>query len=152
MKRFRLLFLPAFALTCLLYANSVVAQPPNQPPDRNIDVATRTQVIDAIITKLNEAYVFPDVAKAMETSIRERAGKGEYDQLTRARSFAEKLQKDLQAVSKDKHLRVRYSHDPIPVREPRREPTAAEREEARRELSWMNHGFNKVERLRGNIG
>ena len=152
MKRFRLLFLPALALTCLLYLNGVVAQQTNQPPDRTIDAATRTQVIDAIIAKLNEAYVFPDVAKAMETSIRERAGKGEYDQLTSARSFAEKLQNDLQAVSKDKHLRVRYSHDPIPVREPRREPTAAEREEARRELSWMNHGFNKVERLRGNIG
>ena len=83
----------------------------------------------------------------METAIRERAGRKEYDQITSARSFAETLTKDLQAVSKDKHLSVRYSHEPIPVRAERREPTAEEREEARRDYAWMNHGFNKVERL-----
>jgi C-terminal processing protease CtpA/Prc len=58
----------------------------------------------------------------------------------------------LQAVSHDKHLRVRYSHEAIPERGPRREPTAEEREQRKRDLTWMNHGFGKVERLRGNIG
>ena len=149
MKRSLLITAVALVIVC---ANGTFAQQTDQPPDRTIDAATRTQVIDAIVTKLNEAYVFPEVAKNMEKSIRERASKGEYEQVTTARSFAEKLTKDLQEVSKDKHLRVRYSHEPIPVREPRREPTAAEREESRRELNWMNHGFNKVERLRGNIG
>ncbi|HKY46074.1 MAG TPA: S41 family peptidase, partial [Pyrinomonadaceae bacterium] len=52
----------------------------------------------------------------------------------------------------DKHLRVRYSHSPIPERGPRREPTAEEREQRKRDMNWMNHGFVKVERLRGNIG
>ena len=149
MKRSLLITVVALVMLC---ARVSFAQQANQPPDRTIDAATRTQVIDAILTKLNETYVFPEVAKNMEKSIREHATKGEYDQVTSARSFAERLTSDLQEVSKDKHLRVRYSHEPIPVREPRREPTAAEREESRRELNWMNHGFNKVERLRGNIG
>ena len=94
------------------------AQP--EQPDLTIDAATRTQVIDGILKRLNDSYVFPDVAKKMEQSIRERADKKEYDQMTSAQEFATKLTNDLQAVSHDKHLRVRYSHQAIPERGPRR--------------------------------
>ena len=131
---------------------STAQQAGPQQPDATIDAATRAQIIESISKRLNDAYVFPEVAKKMEASLRERVTKKEYDEITSSRTFAETLTKDLQAISKDKHLRVRYSHEPLPVRQPRREPTAEEREEERREMNWMNHGFNKVERLRGNIG
>jgi retinol-binding protein 3 len=140
-------------LICLLAVSAAAvsfAQP--EQPDLTIDAATRTQIIDGILKRLNDSYVFPDVAKKMEQSIRERVEKKEYDQITSALEFARTLTNDLQAVSKDKHLRVRYSHQPIPERGQRREPTAEEREQRRRDLTWMNHGFGKVERLRGNIG
>jgi retinol-binding protein 3 len=126
------------------------AQQPDNQADLTIDAATRTAVVEGIVKNLNESYVFPDVAKKMETSIR-AASKG-YEQITSAKAFAETLTKDLQAISNDKHLRVRYSFDPIPVRQERGEPTAAERDEARRNFQWRNHSFNKVERLPGNIG
>lgn len=141
------------AAICLLAVSTAAvsfAQP--EQSDLTIDAATRTQVIDAILKRLNDSYVFPDVAKKMEQSIRERVEKKEYDQITSAKQFATTLTNDLQAVSKDKHLRVRYSNSPIPERGPRREPSAEEREQRRRELTWMNHGFGKVERLRGNTG
>lgn len=141
------------AIICLLAlsgATASFAQP--EQPDLTIDAATRTQVIDGILKRLNESYVFPEVAKKMEQSIRERVEKKEYDQITSAKQFATTLTNDLQAVSKDKHLRVRYSHKPIPERGPRREPTAEEREQRLRSLTWFNHGFGKVERLPGNIG
>ena len=144
---FRLAMLFVLALSATAVG---VAQP--EQPDLTIDAATRTKVIDGVLKRLNDSYVFPDIAKKMETSIRERVDKKEYDQLTSAKEFAKKLTEDLQAVSKDKHLRVRYSHRAIPERGPRREPTAEEREERKRELNWMNHGFTKVERLRGNLG
>lgn len=142
----------AIVVFCLGASLISWAQQPAQAPDGTVDSAARTQIIDSILKRLNDSYVFPDTAKKMETSIRERVIKNEYDQITSARTFAETLTRDLQAVSKDKHLRVRYSHQPIPERQQRREPTAEEREEARRDYTWMNHGFNKVERLRGNIG
>lgn len=142
--------LAVLCVITLFIANVAVAQP--EQPDLTIDAATRTQVIDAILKRLNDSYVFPEVAKKMETSIRERVEKKEYDQITSAKQFAATLTKDLQAVSNDKHLRVRYSHSPIPERGQRREPTAEEREQRRRDMNWMNHGFAKVERLRGNIG
>ena len=141
------------AVLCLLTLSVAVvgfAQP--EQPDLTIDAATRTQVIDGILKRLNDSYVFPEVAKKMEQSIRERVEKKEYDQITSCEEFAKTLTDDLQAVSKDKHLRVRYSHQAIPERGPRREPTAEEREQRQRDLTWMNHGFSKVERLRGNIG
>lgn len=123
-----------------------------EEPDRTIDAAARTQVIEGVLKRLNDSYVFPEVAKKMEQSIRERVEKKEYDQINSARQFASKLTEDLQAISKDKHLRVRFSYQPIPERGPRREPTAEEREERKRDLTYMNHGFAKVERLAGNIG
>ena len=141
------------AMLCLLTVSATAvgfAQP--EQPDMTIDAATRTQVIDGILKRLNDSYVFPEVAKKMEVSIRERVAKKEYDQITSAKQFAMTLTKDLQAVGNDKHLRVRYSYQAIPERGPRREPTAAEREQRQRDLTWMNHGFTKVERLRGNIG
>ena len=139
----------ALALT----ATAAFAQGPGpEQPDLTIDAATRTKVIDGILKRLTDSYVFPEVAKKMETSIRERVTNKEYDSVTSAKDFAMKLTNDLQAVSKDKHLRVRYSHSAIPERGPRREPTAEEREQEKRELTWMNHGFSKVERLPGNIG
>jgi retinol-binding protein 3 len=141
------------AMICLLAVSAAtvtLAQP--EQPDLTIDAATRTQVIDSILKRLNDSYVFPEVAKKMEQSIRERVEKKEYDQITSAKQFATTLTNDLQAVSKDKHLRVRYSHSAIPERGPRREPTVAERDQRRFDLNWMNHGFTKVERLSGNIG
>ena len=141
------------AVLCL-FALSVVTAGSAQPeqPDLTIDAATRTQVDDTILKRLNESDVFPDIAKKMEESIRERVAKKEYDQITSAKQFATTLTTDLQAVSHDKHLRVRYSNEAIPERGPRQEPTAEEREQRKRDLTWMNHGFSKVERLRGNIG
>ncbi len=141
------------AVLCLVALSSAaVGFAQAEQPDLTIDAATRTQVIDGILKRLHDSYVFPDVAKKMEQSIRERVDKKEYDQITSAKQFATTLTNDLQAVSKDKHLRVRYSHTSIPERGPQREPTAEEREQRRRELTWMNHGFAKVERLPGNIG
>lgn len=142
--------LSVFCLLAFSVAAIGVAQP--EQPDLTLDAATRTQVIDGIFKRLNDSYVFPEVAKKMEQSIRERADKKEYDKITSAKEFATTLTNDLQAVSKDKHLRVRYSHTSIPERGPRREPTAEEREHRRRDLTWRNHGFGKVERLPGNIG
>jgi hypothetical protein len=145
-----IIHLTLLSLFALAWASAAFAQA--EQPDFTIDAATRTQVIDTILKRLNDSYVFPEVAKKMEQALRERVAKKEYDQITSAKQFATKLTNDLQAVSNDKHLRVRYSNEAIPERGPRREPSAEEREQRKRDLNWMNHGFAKVERLPGNVG
>src|SRR4029078_7582447 len=113
---FRLAIVCSLALSCAVVS---FAQP--EQPDLTIDAATRTQGIDGILKRLNNSYVFPDIAKKMEQSIRERVDKKEYDKVTNAKEVATKLTNDLQAVSHDEHLRVRYASQAIPERGERRE-------------------------------
>src|SRR6187455_1782317 len=115
------------ALCVLAFSCAALAFAQQEQPDLTIDAAARTTVIDGILKRLNDSYVFPDVAKKMDQSIRERVAKKEYDQITSSKEFATKLTNDLQAVSHDKHLRVRYSNQAIPERGQRQEPTAEER-------------------------
>lgn len=136
----------------IYHAMASAQQPPTPPPDMTIDAATRSSVIDNLVKELNDTYVFLETAKKMETDLRSRQSKNEYDSITSAREFAKKLTEDLQAVSKDKHLRVRFSKDPIPARRERREPTAEEKAADERYLKFTNHGFEKVERMPGNVG
>jgi len=138
----------AFAFVCM--GRPGTAQQPQ--PDKTIDAATRGAVIDSLLKEINDAYVFPETAKKMETDIRARVAAKEYDSITSGIALAQKLTEDLQSVSKDKHLRVRFSANPMPVRKDRREPTEAEIEQGRWMERRVNYGFEKVERLNGNIG
>jgi hypothetical protein len=151
MRSHSFLALVTFFVFVALPWTSVTAQPQPQA-DITVDNAGRTAVIDALLKELNEAYVFPEVAKKMEADIRGRASSGEYDEFTSGMKFAEKLTADLQGVSNDKHLRVRHSARPIPERTERTEPTAEERQQFERQMRLNNYGFRKVETLLGNIG
>jgi retinol-binding protein 3 len=58
--------------------------------------------------------VFPDVAARMESDLRARAKRGEFDEVSDVSSFAQRLTRDLQGISHDKHLRVRLrAADPM---------------------------------------
>jgi retinol-binding protein 3 len=142
----------AFVLFVLLGAHVYAQQNQNQPPDLPIDAATRAQIINDLTKELNESYVFPDTAKKMEESVKAKLQNKDYDAITSAREFAEKLTADLQAVSRDKHLRVRFSFNKIPVRQERREPSKEEIEERKLSMRRTNFGFERIERLPGNIG
>lgn len=130
----------------------VVLNAKGQQSDRTIDAATRAQVIEVLLKELNDRYVFPEVAKQMETNIRGRITSKEYDSVTSAEAFAKKLTEDLQSVSKDKHLRVRYSANPLPIRQGSNEPSAEDRMQYENEMKRINFAFERVERLPGNIG
>ena len=118
------------------------AQTPAQPVS-TIDAAIRTEAVEGAIKALNDAYVFPEVAQKMEAAIRERMQRKEYDNITDAMQFAAKLTSDLQAVSKDKHLRVVLSQaSRLGLNQQQQREAAVKR----------NFGFEKAERLNGNIG
>jgi chorismate mutase len=124
----------------------------SRQPDSTVDAATRSQVIDALLKQLNDNYVFPETARKIEQAIRARAAEHEYDTVTSAKSFARLLTDHLQAVSHDKHLRVFFSAATLPPESKRTEPTPEERTKMRDFFSTMNFGFEKVERLDGNVG
>jgi retinol-binding protein 3 len=135
-----------------LLSAAMLAQGPPPGRDIRIDAATRHEVIASAATALSEDYVFPDVARKMEQAIRAHQTAKEYDAMGSAREFAEALTRDLQAVSHDKHLRVMYSAEVLPPRRENGPPPPDQVARQRALEAQLNFGFDKVERLPGNIG
>jgi C-terminal processing protease CtpA/Prc len=86
------------------------------------------------------------------TALRARHKRGEYDRLATGQAFAKALTKDINEVLKDAHFGVRFSVDKLPVREKMDKPSADEIAKQARFERQVNGGFEKVERLPGNIG
>ena len=97
------------------------AQPPAAPaaeqaPDVSVTPAEARQAVDELARKLEDIYVFPDVAKRYAAMLRANASSGAYDGLTSGRALAERLSDDLIAVSPDRHLRVTLRRPQPPIR------------------------------------
>jgi hypothetical protein len=141
------------ALSALAAAQAPGPGPIGGPgPDMTMDAATRTAVIDGAVKMLNDFYVFPETATKMTQALRDRQARHEYDAITSARQFAETLTTHLQEVSHDKHLRVGYSATPGPSGPPAGGPPPEEKVRMRAMMAASNFGFEKIERLAGNIG
>jgi hypothetical protein len=115
-----------------------------------VDVAARSRILDGVVAKLTELYVFPEVATKMVEALRAHQKNGEYDAITDGDVFATRLTKQLQAVSHDKHLRVVCVPEVLPKDDPK--PDRAIPPEMRARMEHDNCGFEKAERLDSNIG
>ncbi|WP_052345847.1 S41 family peptidase [Paucisalibacillus sp. EB02] len=107
------------------------------------------EVIIRMLELINESYVFPDVAKKVEQRVLKKLHNQEYADLLDPTQFSQQITKDLQEVSKDKHLGLKYFEMPKGQSEVEKKK---ETENRKRLLSLHNYGFEKVERLPGNIG
>lgn len=146
--------LATFAVTAALTASvaTAAAQPMMERPDFTVAPAERDALIEGAIEKLNAYYVFPETAKKMEAALRDKVARGEFASITSARQLADKLTSDLRAISRDKHLHVVHNGQGVPDRDPQAAPSAEDLARARAWLEKVNFGFEKVERLQGNIG
>ena len=122
-----------------------------EQPDTSIDAATRNRVVEAVLQRLYEGYVFPDKAAEMAQAVRAQVKRGAYSRIVSARGFADTLTRDLRAVSHDLHLEVVYQRE---VRDevPDAEPSPQERRERRAFGRRVNFGLERVERMSGNVG
>ena len=118
--------------------------------DVKLDAPERQRVIDGIAKNLKESYVYPELAQKMEDAIRVNQKRGEYDAITDPDAFANRLTKDLRAISHDKHLGVNYS--PVKLPPEGQKPSAEEEAQFRKMLERTNCSFEKVEVLPRNIG
>jgi hypothetical protein len=120
----------------------------------HIDAVTRARVVATTAALLDSFYVFPDVAKRMGDTLRARLARGAYEPETNGIAFALRLHNDLRDIAHDKHLRVDYRVRAIPPQPPGPAPAPTPEVLARRQqqMDEMNCGFQKVERLDGNVG
>lgn len=110
----------------------------------------RGDVIEGVLRRVEDFYVFPRVAEEMGRMIRRRQRDGAYDGLALAR-LCDALTGHLQEIGHDLHLRVYYSPEGNALPDTGT-ATALTEEEFRQSATLHNFGFAKVECLPGNIG
>ena len=98
------LFVFVAATPCLAQRRIVVGQDDSYPADAEFKAAA----IDSISWAMNETYVFEDVAKDVEKALRRKLKRGEYDEFETIQDFAHQLTEDMQEVTGDRHLGVRF--------------------------------------------
>jgi len=147
------------ALSLLLLAvTGAIASTPS-PPAVAVDQATRSEVIDTLIAKLNAYYVFPDKAQQAESVLRQQQREGKYDGITDGKQLAKQLSDDIDGVIHDKHMLVNASARPVPPDDavPPPPQTRAEWEKqvppaVLERVLASNLGVEKVDHLSSNIG
>jgi hypothetical protein len=86
----------------------VGAGPGPAVPAARLDAAVRGQVAEALAQALAEQYVYEEIGLKMAGAIRDKLKEGAYDKIGSPVEFADALQADLRAISRDGHLGVRY--------------------------------------------
>jgi hypothetical protein len=116
-------------------------------------IGIRTDVVREIIRLVQEKYVFPETGERIAAEIQQKLEAGEYDSIHTENDLALQLTTDLRFISGDHHWSVIY--DPKgaaahvdPENEPDTDRMARYLEASRKK----NFGFERVERLMGNIG
>jgi len=128
-------------------------QDESRSQESRLENSTKAAIIDWICLKMNEIYVFPDVAKKMENHIQTRLKNGDYASISNPRAFARQLRNDLVEISHDRHFGVTYAPEPS-LRFQRTDPEEEKRRQEQRIRQWKydNYNFKKVERMDGNVG
>lgn len=157
--------IPSLLLTM---ACALAGPPPGQTaaeegkpgPTMAVDRATRTKVIDTLVARLNDHYVFPDKARQIEAVLRQRQQEGRYDAVTDGKQLAMRLSEDLRGAAHDLHMSVFFSPRPVPPDDAAGAPpaTLAEWEQRvsadkrQRMRQMANASVEQVDRLTPRIG
>jgi len=147
MKQIFLLAIKIAALT--LYFTTCNAQ--QQPPSKPINKKQQAIVIKALVQKMNDGYIFPEVAMSAGKQLTALQKKGKYAAITDSREFAKALTEYLREIIKDKHLGVRF-RPPLYTNAPKAEEGKKQEEAFMTHMRRMNLGFAKADLLEGNIG
>jgi|SRR5688572_26878429 len=139
------------AFLILLIAIVVPTRLISQKTDVVITDSDRSFIVQSIVKSLSEYYVSTEMASVMVKTIQERNKKGQYSKIKSGSELSDTLTRHLRDLSKDEHLGLIFSVDSIPV-EKATQPTPEESERFKRFASAQNYGFEKLERLPGNIG
>ncbi len=115
-----------------------------------LNAEARSDVVNRIATLLKLNYVFADVADECSSQLRAQLADGAFDGQTDQKAFADSLTKALQAISKDKHMVVHFQTPSLRGSKPKDPEIAQLRQQDDQRRS--NYGFERVERLDGNVG
>jgi hypothetical protein len=119
-----------------------------QRPGRQVDRELVRSTVENVANIVQREYFDPDVAARVSTSLKEGLAGGRYDDAPTLKTLADRLTRDLYAVTRDKHLAVTVVQNETAVATPGEPPGQSRKERGRRE----NFGVQRVEILAGNVG
>jgi hypothetical protein len=115
--------------------------------------ATRRRVIQEIIRLTREKYVYPEIGEQLASQLQANLDQGSYDQFSTPGELAARLTMELQSASADGHWFV--AHDPqnaVDLLDPETENDQQKMARYLETARQNNYGFERLERLNGNIG
>jgi hypothetical protein len=113
----------------------------------------RTTIIQDIIQLARKKYVYPQIGEKIASQIQAKLEDGGYADVIDERDLALRLTLDLRSISRDNHWSVVY--DPKGAAEQVDPENEADEDRMAHYLEMArktNYGFERVERLKGNIG
>ncbi|RLJ80477.1 S41 family peptidase [Pedobacter alluvionis] len=123
-----------------------------QDKKNELQAKEKNTVITSIKTHLQESYIDADLAKKMVIELDKNSKN--YDKITDPDVFSKTLTEDLQRISKDLHLKVRF--EPEHILQERRVVSEEMKIEAGKKMAMqmaeINYGFTEAKILEGNIG
>lgn len=119
-----------------------------------MDRETQLAVVTRIGALLEQQYVSPAVGEHCAQQLRSMADAGAFDAFASAEPFAARVTEVLRELGKDQHLLVRVRSKPPATPATTDQPVPPLHEHMRRLLRdrERNFGFERVERLEGNVG
>ncbi|UTY57792.1 S41 family peptidase [Massilia sp. erpn] len=143
--------MPRMLITLLLAAAAQASAHEVPQTKGTLDAATRHALVKELAQAVEDNYVFPDVAKKVAASLRQKDAKNAYASANTVTSLADMLTADLRSSGKDLHFSVRF--DPAFKAAPENAvPSAEELIQQREETERLAGGIFRVERLPGNVG
>ncbi|TFB31749.1 tetratricopeptide repeat protein [Pedobacter alluvionis] len=135
-------------LMLVVNSQAVIAQ----DKKNELQAKEKNTVITSIKTHLQESYIDADLAKKMVIELDKNSKN--YDKITDPDVFSKTLTEDLQRISKDLHLKVRF--EPEHILQERRVVSEEMKIEAGKKMAMqmaeINYGFTEAKILEGNIG
>lgn len=127
----------------------IIASGQNLAP---LSQADRVAVVSEFSKELESRYVFPELAAKTVKTLEANVNAHRYDSDSDGQSFANALNKDVNAVCHDAHLHLSYSAASLPIRKDNAVPSPAEIEKQHKFVQQINGGIESVQRLDGNVG
>lgn len=125
-----------------------------QEQESELKPKEKNDIIASIKTHLEDSYIDLDLSKKMIIELDKNLKSNKYKKITSPSEFSKKIAEDLQLVSNDLHLLVRFE----PSRIAREKLAVSEEKQLEMEkktatqMAEINYGFTEAKILEGNIG
>jgi tetratricopeptide (TPR) repeat protein len=140
--------------TMLLMLFVIVQNTVAQDTKRVLNPKEKNAVVAAIKTHLEESYIDLDLSKKMISELDKNLKSNKYNKITSPDEFSKTITEDLQSISKDLHLKVRFETERI-AQEKRVVSEEMQLEMEKKmamQMAEINYGFAEAKILDGNIG